>query len=76
MNIVFWITLFILMMLACVLISLAVSLFYLVRDQGKTKNTVRALTARIALSFVLFIILFILFAFGWIEPHAIFPQHP
>lgn len=71
MNISFLITAFIIIMLIFVLISLGVSLFYLVRDQGKTKNTVKALTIRIVLSFALFLILFILFALGWIEPHAI-----
>lgn len=72
MNISLVITTFVIFMLICVLLSLGVSLFYLVRDQGKTKNTVKALTVRIALSFALFLILFILFAFGWIEPHSIF----
>lgn len=47
----------VLVLIVSILLSLGVSLFYLVRDQGKTKNTVRALTVRIVLSLVLFFLL-------------------
>lgn len=62
-------------MIFLILYSLGAGLFYLVKDRGKEKRTVKALTFRIILSFSLFVILFILFALGWITPHTIFVSH-
>ncbi len=63
-------------LLLCIIASLMISLFFLVRDQGKTKKTVKALTFRIVLSFALFLLLFILYAIGVISPHAILGNPP
>jgi hypothetical protein len=49
--------------------ALGYGLFNLVRDQGKSKITVKALTIRIVLSVSLFIFLFFAFKFQWIAPH-------
>lgn len=76
MNISFWISFLILVLLLCIIASLMVSLFFLVRDQGKTKKTVKALTFRIVLSFALFLLLFVLYAMGVISPHAILGNPP
>jgi hypothetical protein len=65
---------FILLMIFLILSSLAAGLYYLIRDQGKTKRTVRALTLRITLSLVLFIALFVAFAMGWLKPHSLFER--
>jgi len=65
-------TVLILLMILLILSSLGIGLFYLVKDQGKTKRTVSALTVRIILSFALFIALFVAFALGLIEPHPLF----
>lgn len=46
-------------------------LIFLVRDQGHGKRTVKALSVRIGLSLLLFILLFVAFSFGWIQPHGI-----
>lgn len=54
-----------------IIISLASGVVFLVRDEGKSKRTVKALTWRIALSLGLFIFLFIAFALGWVSPHGI-----
>lgn len=54
-----------------ILVSLASGLFFLVRDEGKTKRTVKALSWRIGISLALFIFLLLAFTFGWIEPHSI-----
>ncbi|KTD33680.1 hypothetical protein Lnau_2157 [Legionella nautarum] len=54
-----------------ILFSLGSGLVFLVRDEGKTKRTVKALTWRIALSLILFLFLFIAFSLGWIKPHAV-----
>ena len=40
-----------------ILLSLGSGLFYLVKDQGKTKRTAKALTYRIAISLIAFLLL-------------------
>ncbi|HQW57647.1 MAG TPA: twin transmembrane helix small protein [Gammaproteobacteria bacterium] len=64
-------TVLIFTMLFCILASLGAGLYYLVKDQGKTKRIVRALSVRIILSLVLFAALLIAFAMGWIAPHGL-----
>lgn len=51
--------------------SLLSGLFFLVKDSGNSKRTVKALTIRIGISLTLFIFLFIVFQFGWIKPHGL-----
>jgi hypothetical protein len=48
-------------------------MFFLVRDKGQTNRTVQSLTVRIVLSIFLFILLFIGFRAGWIQPHGVIP---
>jgi hypothetical protein len=52
-------------------VSLASGLFFLVRDSGHTKRTVKALTVRIGISLGLFLFLLIAFKLGLIRPHGI-----
>lgn len=54
-----------------ILVSLGSSLIFLIRDNGKTNRTIKALTWRIGLSLTLFIFLFLAFSFGWIQPHGV-----
>lgn len=61
----------ILIVMLVILISLASGLIFLVRDEGKTKRTVTALTWRIGISVALFLFLFLAFSLDWIAPHAI-----
>ncbi|MDI9817847.1 MULTISPECIES: twin transmembrane helix small protein [unclassified Legionella] len=61
----------ILIIMLIILIALGSGLFYLVRDEGKTKRAVKALTWRISLSLLLFLFLFLAFSMGWIQPHAL-----
>jgi hypothetical protein len=63
-------------LLAVILISLASGLAFLVKDQGRTKRTVKALTLRIALSLIAFIILIVGYATGLIRPHGVLPPSP
>lgn len=51
-----------------IIASLVAAGIFLIRDQGRTRNTLRALGFRIGFSIALF--LFILFAhyMGWIQP--------
>lgn len=54
-----------------ILISLASGLVFLIRDEGKTKRTVKALSWRIGLSLALFLFLFLAFSLEWIHPHPV-----
>lgn len=54
-----------------ILVALGSSLLFLVKDEGKTTRTVKALTWRIALSLALFFFLFLAFSLGWIQPHGV-----
>ncbi|MCU0977218.1 MAG: twin transmembrane helix small protein [Steroidobacteraceae bacterium] len=60
--------------LAAIVVSMGSALFHLVHDRkGETKKMVRALTVRISLSVALFVLLFIAYALGLIEPHGLRP---
>ena len=65
-------TLIVLVLLA-ILFSLFSGMIFLVKDKGQSERTVRALTIRIALSVLLFILLMVAFATGLIHPHGIVP---
>jgi branched-subunit amino acid transport protein AzlD len=51
--------------------SLASALFFMMRDQGKGKRMVKALTMRIGLSVVLFVLILVCYKLGWIQPTGI-----
>ena len=53
--------------------SLFSGLYYLVKDKGTSERTVRALTVRISLSVLLFILLMIGYATGLLQPHGALP---
>jgi apolipoprotein N-acyltransferase len=55
--------------LFAIILSLGSGLFHLVKDEGKSKRMVNALTVRITLSVLLFILLFIAWSQGLIAPH-------
>jgi hypothetical protein len=56
--------------LIAIVLSLGSGLFHLVNDKGDSKKMVSALTVRVALSVVLFILLFIAWQQGLITPHG------
>jgi hypothetical protein len=60
-------------LLAAIIISLGSGLFYLYRDQGKSRKMVTALTFRVGFSLLLFAVLMIAWAMGWIHPHGAVP---
>ena len=64
----------VLALLAAVVVSLFSGLFFLNRDQGSSGRMVRALTVRITLSVLLFIVLLIAWRTGAIQPHGIIPK--
>ncbi|MHB1949361.1 MAG: twin transmembrane helix small protein [Gammaproteobacteria bacterium] len=61
----------IVLFLFVILYCLGSGLFYLVRDKGRSDRVVRALSWRIGLSLLLFILLFVAFALGLIKPHGV-----
>ena len=63
----------IILLLVVILAALASGMFFLVKDKGGSDRTVKSLTVRIILSIALFLLLFIGFATGLIEPHGITP---
>lgn len=56
-----------------ILVSLGSALFHLVKrkDGEESKKTAQALTFRIGLSLLLFILLFVAYATGLLQPHGI-----
>jgi len=54
--------------LALILISLGKALFHLSRDKGDSRAMARALSWRIGLSVLLFVLLIAAYHLGWIEP--------
>lgn len=61
----------ILICLLAIIISLGSGLFHLVNDKGESKKMARSLTWRIGLSVALFVLLFIAWSQGLIQPHGI-----
>lgn len=57
---------FVILFIVVILASLGSALYYMVKDRGTTQRTVKALTIRIALSIVLFLLLMLGLQFGLI----------
>ncbi|VAW74965.1 hypothetical protein MNBD_GAMMA13-2082 [hydrothermal vent metagenome] len=68
-----WIKVLIVITLVAILISLASGMLFLLKDEGKTKRTAKALTVRIGLSVALFGLLMFGIFTGHIKPHGIYP---
>jgi cytochrome bd-type quinol oxidase subunit 2 len=60
----------IVVVLVAIVVSLGSGLFHLVKDDGQSKRMVNALTVRIALSVLLFVLLFVAWKGGLIVPHG------
>lgn len=59
-------------MLGLIVISLGKALFHLSSSEpGQSAKMVRALSWRIALSVLLFVLLFVAYSQGWIEPQRV-----
>jgi hypothetical protein len=61
----------VLLFILFILISLGSALYYLVKDKGQSERTVKALTVRITLSIILFVMLMASYYFGWIPQTGI-----
>ncbi len=61
-------------MLIMIVASLLSALVYMAKEKDASSGgMVRALTVRIGLSVALFIMLFVFYALGWIQPHGVMP---
>jgi hypothetical protein len=60
-------------LLGLIVLSLAASMFSMIKDRENSDRTVSLLTIRIALSIVTFIFIAISFYMGWIQPHGVLP---
>ncbi len=65
--------LIIVVLLVVILVSLAASMLFLIRDHGSSKRPVMALTIRIALSLLLFALLLVGYFTGALRPHGLLP---
>ncbi|MEX0733714.1 MAG: twin transmembrane helix small protein [Steroidobacteraceae bacterium] len=55
-----------------IILSLVSAMLHLVHDyKGESRRMVRALSVRIGLSIALFIVLWLTWKMGWIEPHTV-----
>lgn len=63
----------ILVIFIAILISLGTGLFAFLGDKGQSKKMVNALTVRVVLSALLFILLFVAWYTGQIQPHGVVP---
>lgn len=70
------INIIIVLILLAILGSLASGLVFLVKDNGRSERTVKALTFRIGLSVFLFLMLMLGIFAGVIKPHGIYPNPP
>ena len=62
----------VLLIFFAIVLSLGSAMVQLVHDnKGESRRMVRALTVRIGLSILLFIVLWWTWKMGWIEPHAV-----
>ncbi len=60
----------ILLTLFVIVASLGSGLFYLIRDRGESRRTLNALTVRITLSIILFLLILVGFLTGAIAPNS------
>jgi len=64
----------ILIILAFIIYNLGLAMYYMIKDKGQGKNTVRFLTVRIAISFGLFILIIVALKMGWLQAHSLLPK--
>ena len=67
---------FIVLFIIAILFSLGSALYYLMHDRGDSTRMVKALTFRIGLSVILFILLMVGFATGILKPNHIALYEP
>lgn len=66
-------TILIIAFLLAIVIALGSGMVFMIKDDGDSHRTVRALTWRIGLSLTLIAVLALGYYMGWIQPHGIRP---
>jgi cytochrome bd-type quinol oxidase subunit 2 len=61
-------------LLIAIVASLSSGLFFMMKDKGESKRMVHSLTVRIGLSVALFVLLFVAWYLGLIQPHPVTPE--
>ena len=62
----------IIFMLFAIIFALAVSLYFLIKNQNDNNQTVKALTWRIVITIALILFILTAYHFGWIHPNDVF----
>jgi hypothetical protein len=65
--------LIVLLLFVAILASLGSALGFLLRSQGNSKRMLQALTLRVGLSVLLFVLLLVAWRIGLIQPHGLMP---
>ncbi|MBI5901643.1 MAG: twin transmembrane helix small protein [Rhodocyclales bacterium] len=73
MQTALWVKLVIVVALLAIVFSLGVALWRLVSDRGDSERAVKALSFRIGLSIVLFVLLLLGMLSGVVVPHGVVP---
>jgi len=60
--------------LIAIVASLGSGLYFMLKDKGESKRMVNSLTVRIGLSVALFVLLYVAWYLGLIQPHPLTPQ--
>ncbi len=58
-------------LLLAIMVSLGSGLFSLIKDKSNSDRTVRALTWRIGLSLLLFLLVLLIYRMGWVSGHLL-----
>ena len=68
-----WVKLIVIVLLIAAVVSLARALMSLVRNEGKSGKTIRALAWRVGFSAMVFVFILVSMLMGWIQPHDVNP---
>ncbi len=69
-----WVKLIVIVLLIAAVVSLARALMSLVRNEGKSGKTMRALAWRVGFSAMVFVFILVSMMMGWIQPHDVNPN--
>jgi hypothetical protein len=61
----------IIVLMAAIVLTLGVSVVFLVRDNSSRRRTLGALKLRVALSIALIVVFIVSVSMGWLEPNAL-----
>ena len=68
-----WVKLIVIVLLIAAVVSLARALMSLVRNEGKSGKTMRALAWRVGFLAMVFVFILVSMMMGWIQPHDVNP---